>query len=74
MRHRVDNSKIKFISTRGHVISYIFAIRLFAITEAISYHIESMSPVAFGETDIGKFLAMSVFFLLHMFASFFLVS
>ena len=36
--------------------------RLFPITEAISYHIESMSPVAFEKTDIAKFLAMSVFF------------
>ena len=61
MKYRVDHSKIKFISTRGHIISSIFAMRLFAITEAISYHIESMSPVAFEKTDIAKFLAISVF-------------
>ena len=48
--------------------------RLFAITEAISYHIESMSPVAFEKTDIAKFLQCLSFFFLHIFASFFVVS
>ena len=45
--------------------------RLFPITEAISYHIESMSPVAFEKTDIAKFLAMSVFFFFFIYLLYF---
>ena len=41
VRYRVDHSKIKFISTRGHVISSIYNLRIYARDNQVCIDIDS---------------------------------